>query len=206
MARTRWFGMLIYYGFAWILPGSPVPGHRYSHAIRRWVCGSFVESIGHHVQVNAHVYFGRGNGIRIGDRSLIGKGTVLNPGVQFGADVLVGPECIFLTMNHEFSDPSVVIRLQGQRALLPVVVEDDVWLGSRVIVLPGVTVGRGAVIGAGSVVTRDVPPYSVNAGNPARVIGQRGPADATAVSKDSDDLTVDGGGSPVVPRVQGDAR
>jgi acetyltransferase-like isoleucine patch superfamily enzyme len=54
-----------------------------------------------------------------------------------------------------------------------VVIEDDVWLGYNVIVLPGVTIGKGSVIGAGSVVSKDIPPYSIAIGNPARVIKKR---------------------------------
>ncbi len=62
---------------------------------------------------------------------------------------------------------------QGFAEEKPVVIEDDVWIGSRVTILPGVTIGRGSVVGAAAVVTKDVPPYSVVAGNPAKVVKTR---------------------------------
>ena len=63
------------------------------------------------------------------------------------------------------------MRLQGYLKPQPVVIEDDVWIGARVIFLPGVRVGRGAIVGAGAVVTKDVPDYALVVGNPARVVG-----------------------------------
>jgi maltose O-acetyltransferase len=65
------------------------------------------------------------------------------------------------------------MRLQGYKDSQPVVIEDDVWLGARVIILPGIRVGHGAVIGAGAIVTKDVPPFAICVGNPARVIRYR---------------------------------
>jgi len=85
----------------------------------------------------------------------------------------MGEDVLFLTRNHEFSDPGTLIREQGYRPIERIEIGDDVWIGSRVIFLPGVCVGTGAVIGAGSVVTKTVEPYCIVAGNPARPIGHR---------------------------------
>jgi acetyltransferase-like isoleucine patch superfamily enzyme len=74
--------------------------------------------------------------------------------------------------NHNFSDATRLIKDQGVR-YEGVLVEDDVWIGSKATILDGVTLGQGAVIGAGAVVTRSVPAYAIAAGVPARVIGQR---------------------------------
>ena len=65
------------------------------------------------------------------------------------------------------------MRLQGYAEAIPVVIEDDVWVGARVIVLPGIRIGKGSVIGAGAIVTKDVPPFSICVGNPARIIRSR---------------------------------
>lgn len=89
-----------------------------------------------------------------------------------GDDVRTGPEFAIITANHSFDNPDIPIRLQG-KTKSPVVIKDRVWIGMRVIILPGVTIGEGAVIGAGSIVTKDVKPYDIVAGNPARVIKNR---------------------------------
>jgi acetyltransferase-like isoleucine patch superfamily enzyme len=88
--------------------------------------------------------------------------------VSFGQDVMVGPNCGFYTAAHPL-DPA--LRVSGIEYALPIRVGDGVWIGGGVTVLPGVTIGDWAVIGAGSVVTRDVPPRTVAAGNPCRALG-----------------------------------
>jgi len=92
--------------------------------------------------------------------------------LSFGDYCLVGPRCIFRTTNHNFSSLETPIRLQGHIAQ-NIMIGDDVWFGANSIVLPGVTIGNHVVIGAGSVVTTDIPDYSVAVGNPAKVIKNR---------------------------------
>jgi maltose O-acetyltransferase len=94
---------------------------------------------------------------------------------------MMGPEVIILDRNHIFADPSRPIGGQGETESRPPVLGNNIWIGTRVIILPGVVVGDGAIIGAGAVVTKDVAPYTIVAGNPARVIGIRGAADAEPV-------------------------
>ncbi len=91
--------------------------------------------------------------------------------IKIGNDVLIGPEVMIFDHNHSFKKKEL-IRKQSQ-TVKPVVIGDDVWIGARAIILAGVTVGKGSVIGAGSVVTKSVPPYSVVAGVPAKVIKKR---------------------------------
>ena len=93
-------------------------------------------------------------------------------GITIGDYVLIGFESIILTTMHVYRDPSLPIKLQGVEQK-PVVIGNDVWLGTRAIVLPGVTIGDGAIVGAGAVVTKDVPPYTIVAGVPARIVGMR---------------------------------
>lgn len=87
--------------------------------------------------------------------------------VTIGNDVLIGPNVGIYTAGHPV-DP--VLRREGREFALPVVIEDGVWIGGHVAVAPGVRIGRNSVIGAGSIVTRDVPPGVVAAGNPCRVL------------------------------------
>lgn len=94
-------------------------------------------------------------------------------GVTLGNDVMLGPNVVINDGNHRFSDKDKPMNRQGH-ASEPIVIEDDVWIASNSIILKGVHIGKGAVIAAGSVVTKDVPPYTVVAGVPARKIKNRG--------------------------------
>lgn len=113
-------------------------------------------------------------------RMVIGSGTWIGQasffhaagGLTIGANVGIAPHVKILTSHHEEAGRDVPI-LEAPIALAPVTVEDDGDLGIGAIVLPGVRVGRGAQVGAGAVVTKDVPPYAVVVGNPARVLRYR---------------------------------
>ncbi len=92
--------------------------------------------------------------------------------IYIGDNVIMGGRIIFHTLNHNYEKRDVLIKKQGT-IVEPISIEDDCWIGSDVIILPGVTIGRGSVVGAGSIVTKSVAPYSVVAGNPARMIKKR---------------------------------
>lgn len=115
-----------------------------------------------------------GVGLTIGSNSAIGAYSFLGAqgGIVIGNDVIMGPRVSFHAENHRYDDPAVPIRLQGETRR-GIVVEDDCWIGAGAIILDGVQIGRGAVIAAGSVVTKDVAPYTVVGGSPARVLKQR---------------------------------
>jgi len=107
----------------------------------------------------------------IGDRTRIGFGnTVIGP-VQIGNDVSFAQNVTITGLNHNFQDVAVPISNQGI-STKPVIIDDDVWIGANSVILPGVSIGKHSIIAAGSIVTRSAPPYSVSAGNPARVIKQ----------------------------------
>ena len=106
---------------------------------------------------------------RIGARTIINRGSCLDArsGLRIGDDVSISPEVALVSTQHDMNHPD--FPLQGRA----VVIEDHVWIGMRAIVLPGVTIGRGAVVAAGAVVTANVAPLDVVGGVPARVIGHR---------------------------------
>lgn len=109
--------------------------------------------------------------IRIGRDSLIGELNVLRGqgGITIGDRVYTAPQVQLLAVNHVFSDRTRPMVEQGITCE-GIVVEDDVWIGAGAIITDGVRVGRGAVVAAGSVVTQDVPPYTVVGGAPAKVL------------------------------------
>lgn len=111
--------------------------------------------------------------VEIGDNSGVGVNCELVGKVVIGKNVMMGPEVIFYSINHEFRNKNLTIIEQGYQKEEPVVVEDDVWIGRRAIILPGVTIKKGTVIGAGAIVTKTFPEYSIIAGNPAKIIGER---------------------------------
>jgi maltose O-acetyltransferase len=111
----------------------------------------------------------RRDGLRIGHHSLINRGCCLDAraSLVIGNNVSISPEVIILTTQHRIRDPDFGLESR------PVVIEDHAFIGTRAMIMPGVTVGRGSVVAAGAVVTHDVPPMCVVGGVPARPIGQR---------------------------------
>lgn len=124
--------------------------------------------ISHQVKIDAPESISIGNNTAILNKCVIaGQG-----GLTIGNDVMVGFESIILTYTHRFDNLEVPIRKQGFTAE-PVVIGNDVWIGARVVILQGVTIGDGAIIAAGSVVTKNVPPYAIVGGVPAKIIRSR---------------------------------
>jgi virginiamycin A acetyltransferase len=112
----------------------------------------------------------------IGDDCVINSGCVLytGNGVRIGNKVAIAANCTFAPTNHEFKDPNRPIREQGFRPSKGgIVIGDDVWVGANCVFLDGATVGQGCVVAAGSVVRSSIPPFSICAGVPAQIIGNR---------------------------------
>lgn len=138
---------------------------------------------------------GHGDGIELGDQILVGRGTILSctdGRIRMGSFLSIGPYCFFASKSHidigsnvsigagtqvmagghSFSDPDTPV-IHQERIHQGVTIGDNVWIGSGAKILDGVTIGRDSIIGAGSVVGRDVPEWTVVLGNPARVIQKR---------------------------------
>jgi acetyltransferase-like isoleucine patch superfamily enzyme len=143
-----------------------------------YIVGGKSISIGQNVAIHR---FGRLEALNAHDGTIrieIGDATAIQPFAHIGAvdRVTIGRGCLFASFayvsdhDHDFSDPMDPPRSNGRVVAAPVTIGDYVWLGQRAIVLKGVTIGQRSIIGAGSVVTRDVPEYSIAVGSPARVI------------------------------------
>jgi acetyltransferase-like isoleucine patch superfamily enzyme len=117
-----------------------------------------------------------GVGLRVGNNSSIGPyGYIGCSGyIEIGDNVMISPRVSIYSENHNFSETAVPMIEQGVTRSF-VKIEDDCWIAANSVILAGVTVGKGSVVAAGSIVTKDVPPYSVVAGNPAQVIKSRTP-------------------------------
>lgn len=103
-------------------------------------------------------------------------------GITVGDYVMIGPKCLFASVHHSFSDAQIPMIFQPV-AMHEIVIEDDVWIGANVTILGGVRVGRGAVVAAGAVVNKDVPPYAIVGGVPAKLIKYRFPEDVRKKAK-----------------------
>jgi acetyltransferase-like isoleucine patch superfamily enzyme len=108
-----------------------------------------------------------------GAYSYVGPGCLVDPGVQIGAYTMLGPGVKIVGNDHQFSAAGSAIIFSGRPPFLPTLIGCDVWIGANAIVMAGTKIGDGAIIGAGSVVTRDVPDFTVNAGVPSKVIRRR---------------------------------
>jgi acetyltransferase-like isoleucine patch superfamily enzyme len=133
---------------------------------------------------NVHIYrwsvieLGEGEGsLSIGPNTHIQSGCILNlfvGSIVIGANCMIAARCAFMPYQHSFADVHRPMREQPLTSRGDIVIEDDVWLGLHVCVMDDVTIGRGAIVGTGAVVTKDIPPYAIAGGVPARVIRFRG--------------------------------
>lgn len=132
--------------------------------------------IGHKAEIQDYVIIRtHENPVVIGAFCQINPFTVIygGSGVYIGDNVMIAPHCMIAAGDHDFRQLDRPIRFAGSLSKGPIVIEDNVWIGANCTITDGVRIGRDAVVGAGSVVTRDVAPFDIVAGVPARVIGNR---------------------------------
>lgn len=168
---SRRFNIWLYFKIAVKRPCSFDKGGKRAKKMREKTARKFLAYVGKDVNIEKGAMVT--STMEIGDRSGVGINARMHGKVIIGKDVMMGPDCIVYTKNHAFSDTSIPMNKQGFSQEKPVIIGDDMWIGGRVIILPGVHVGNGAIIGAGAVVTKDVPDYAVVGGNPARVLKYR---------------------------------
>ena len=142
-----------------------------SKKLRRFFAKRVISKIGKNVNIERGACFGPG--LEIGDNSGVGINCEIYGPVKIGNNVMMGPEVVIYTSGHKHDRVDVPMIEQGSEESRAVTIGNDVWIGRRAIIMPGVTIGNGCIIGAGAVVTKDVPDYSIAGGVPARVIKSR---------------------------------
>lgn len=139
--------------------------------LRGFFAKRIVQSFGKNVNIEKNASFTPG--LSIGNNSGVGISCEINGQVTIGNNVMMGPDVVIYTSGHRFDRTDIPMCEQAMTEPKEVVIGDDVWLGRRVIIMPGVHIGKGCVIGAGAVVTKDIPEYSVAVGVPAKVVKSR---------------------------------
>ena len=173
MKRT--ISLIIYYLLFKHLPATnnDMVMSRVIRNLRRMATKNCFDYCGENVNVEKDADFGTGKGISIGDNSGLGVNCSVRGPLEMGNNIMMGPDVIIMTSVHNTSSVDLPMNQQGFLENKKVRIEDDVWIGTRVIIMPGVTIGRGSIIGAGAVVTKDVPEYAVVAGVPAKIVKYR---------------------------------
>ncbi len=169
----RLIALCLYYGLGRYIPNW-IPGGR---NLRRLLSKLIFKKCGKLSCAGYMAFLGNGANIEIGDYSAIGErayiGGIGSGGkLRIGNYVLMAPDVIILTATHNYQNINIPMCFQGTSAK-DVIIEDDVWIGIRVIIMPGVTIHTGAIVAAGAVVTKDVQPYAIVGGVPAGILGSR---------------------------------
>jgi maltose O-acetyltransferase len=165
----RGLALVAYYLVAQRLPERTRPGGELGRRFRAACCRTLFAEAGTWINIEPHVDFGNGRHVRLGTGSSIGRDSHVS-GLIAGPSVMIGPELLTIPQNHPLSGDGTRWLDDEAGEFRPPEVGEGTWIGARVILMPGVRIGRRCVIGAGAVVTRDVPDYAVVGGVPARVI------------------------------------
>ena len=134
----------------------------------------FFKKIGYKTQIREMTFFWDPHKISLGNNVSVNRMTEINGegSIEIGDNTRIGPYVFITSTNHIFNNKSLEITKQGHKKG-KVIIEEDCWIGANVTILSDVRIGKGSIIGAGSIVTKDVLPYCVYAGNPAKIIKKR---------------------------------
>ena len=172
----RYICLLLYYSVAFYMPKStsPVIG-KFSKIVRRVLCKRLFQNAGFKLNVENGVYFGSGKNISVGFEVGFGKHfQCRNVELTVGDHLMMGEDVLIQGGGHNFKRIDIPMGHQGSKEKSNLKIENDVWIGARVIILGGCKhIGKGAIIGAGAVVTKDIPDFAIVGGNPAQIIRYR---------------------------------
>jgi len=163
--------LILYFLIGKHLPSNYYPFGNFFNKVRIFLLKKNIK-IGKKTIIQTGFRFGMKGKIIIGSDCRINENVYIQSAI-IGNYVLIAPNVSILASSHIFSDTSVPILTQGDTPPNPVIIEDDVWIGRNAILLPGIKIGRGAIIGAGAVVTKDIPKYAIVGGIPAKLLKYR---------------------------------
>lgn len=183
MSIKRRFNLFLYYHFAIHLPASFKSGGRLARWLRYVLCKRIFKECGKHVNIEKGARFGAGINVCIGDNSGIGINADIPDGTRIGKNVMMGPNCFVVGMNHRFDRIDIPMNEQGYVKTAPLTIEDDCWIGRDVFITGARTVKKGTIVAARCVLTKDYPEYSIVGGNPSRLIRSRLVAESESFQK-----------------------
>jgi len=165
--------ILIYYIIGFNLPNRYYPmGKKFSifraYVVKKILCSK----CGSNLEIEGEVLFGKFSDVSIGNNVQINERSRLRS-VIIGNNVMIAPEVYILHSGHIFESTEVPMRFQGEKHYPVTIIEDDVWIGARAIINAGKKIGKGSIVAAGSVITKDIEPFSIVGGNPAKLIKKR---------------------------------
>lgn len=129
--------------------------------------------IGHNFKCGPYCFFSKKNNIRIKNNFYMGRNCHLASNLEIGNDVMLASYVSFIGGDHNIDNVKVKMNSSGRAKFKTTIIKDNVWIGHGSIIMHGITIGTGSVVAAGSVVTKDIPPYSIYGGNPAKLIKKR---------------------------------
>ena len=165
------FFLIIYYALASKLPNYSYPGGCFYNWVRVF-CLKRIIVIGNECRIMRNVYIGNGNEIIIGDNCRINENVRLD-NIEMGNHVMVARDSVLLGKSHNYKELEIPMENQGNAVTEKIFINDDVWLGLRSIIMPGIKIEKGTIIGAGAVVTKNTELNGIYGGVPAKLIRHR---------------------------------
>lgn len=164
--------LIIYYLIIAKLPNSRFGS--FFRIIRNWYMCNILKIMKDHQEnfFEENIYIGSGNNLNIGEFCHINENVFIQ-GAKIGSHVMIAPNVTILNSTHNFHKLDLPIIMQGEIKDLNPIIENDVWIGRNVVIMPNIKIGTGSIIGAGAIVTKDVEPYSIMGGVPAKLIKKR---------------------------------
>jgi maltose O-acetyltransferase len=164
--------LLLYYLIIRKLPSSYFPFGKYFNRLRVG-CLRTILSLGTNTKIQSGVYFGDGNNVEIGDGCQINENVKLD-NVIISDHVMIAPGVTILGKSHIYTEKSIPMTQQGETVKSPTIIQEDVWIGTNSILMPGIKISKGIIIAAGSVVSKNCDqPYGIYGGVPAKFIKSR---------------------------------